>query len=313
VAKNTGLARTSEAVLTDRVIIERLEFQGYCGVSEDERTTLQPMAADLQLALDTSQAAASDDLGRTVDYARVAEQVIAIAQSEQFSLLESLAERLAQAILSGFNVMQVDLWVRKLKPPVKGVRESVGVRIIRQADPRSCDADVGPAGWLVQHRRLLRPGRALDLACGQGRNALYLVQEGFRVEAWDRAADSLEALRSKARALGLGTITTRLVDLEREPHIPVASFDLITVFRYLQRDLIPQIIEALKPDGIVVYETFLIDNHERFDHPHRREFCVDRNELLSLFGKLRLLAYQEGPVEPDRGPYLASLVAQRSR
>lgn len=295
--------------MDDRLIIERLEFQGYCGVSEAEREAPQPMAVDLELALDMAPAAATDDLARTVDYLRITERVLAIARKQRFHLLETMAERVAQAILSEFPVAEVTLWVRKLKPPVKGVRESTGAKITRQAadDPHG----VRPADWLVRHRPLYAPGRALDLACGRGQNAVYLAREGFSVEAWDRDVESLEGLRSTTDALGLSAITTRLVDLEQAPEIPSASFDLITVFYYLQRDLAPQIARALKPGGVLVYETFLIDNHTRLNHPRRREFCLNHNELLSLFGELRVLAYREGALDPQKGPFTAALVAQR--
>ncbi len=295
--------------MDDRLIIGRLEFQGYCGITEAEREAPQPMAVDLELSLDMAPAAAMDDLSRTVDYITVTERVLAIAQTQRFHLLETMAERMAQAVLSEFPVAAVTLWVRKLKPPVKGVRESTGAKITRQAadDPHGAR----PADWLVRHRSLYAPGRALDLACGRGRNAMYLAQEGFQVEAWDRDAEALEGLRSTADALGLSAPTTRLVDLEQAPEIPPASFDLITVFYYLQRDLMPTIVRALKPGGILVYETFLIDNHERFNHPRRREFCLNHNELLSLFRELRVLTYREGAPVPDKGPFTAALVAQR--
>ncbi|TAL11584.1 MAG: dihydroneopterin aldolase [Nitrospirae bacterium] len=293
----------------DRLIIERLEFEGFCGVSETEREAPQPMAVDLALSLDMAPAAATDDLVRTVDYLKVTERVLAIARNQRFHLLETMTERMAQAILSEFPVAEVTLWVRKLKPPVKGVRESTGAKITRQAadDPQG----VKPAGWLVRHRPLYAPGRALDLACGRGRHARYLAREGFQVEAWDRDAEALKELRATADSSGLSTITTSLVDLEQTPEIPPASFDLITVFYYLQRDLMPQIARALKPGGILVYETFLIDNHERFNHPRRREFCLNHNELLSLFGDLHVLAYREGALDPQKGPFTAALVAQR--
>jgi SAM-dependent methyltransferase len=168
-----------------------------------------------------------------------------------------------------------------------------------------------PAQWLVEHRALLKPGRALDLACGKGRNAIYLAQAGFQVEAWDRDQSGLERLREQIKTLGLSNIQTRLVDLEREPDLQPESFDLILVFYYLQRDLIPNITKALAPGGLLVYETFLIDNHERFHHPRRREFCLAHNELLSLFSSLRTLAYREDPRDPDRGPFVASLIAER--
>ena len=295
--------------MSDRLIIERLEFQGYCGLSERERETPQPMAVDLELFFDMRMAAVTDDVAHTVDYAQVADRVLAIARTERVHLLEALAERFAQAILAQFSVSAIELWVRKLKPPVHGVRESSGVRITRLAgsDPHGDR----PADWLVQHRHLLTPGHALDLACGRGRHTLYLAQQGFRVEAWDRDAAALEAVQTTAKTLGLSTITTRLVDLEQEPAILSASFELIIVFYYLQRDLFPQIMRALKPGGLLVYETFLIDNHERFNHPRRREFCLGHNELLSLCRELRVLAYREGALNPHTGPFTAALVAQR--
>ena len=295
--------------MSDRLVIERLEFQGHCGVSERERETPQPMAVDLELFFDMRSAAATDDVARTVDYTQVADRVLAIAQSERFHLLEAFAERLAQAILAQFFVSAVELWIRKLKPPVHGVRESTGARITRQAasDPHG----ERPADWLTRHRDLLIPGHALDIACGRGRHTLYLAREGFRVEAWDRDAAALEAVQTTAKTLGLSTITTRLVDLEQEPTIPPASFELVTVFFYLQRDLFPQIMRALKPDGLLVYETFLIDNHERFKHPRRREFCLGHNELLSLCRELRVLAYREGALDPRTGPFTAAVLARR--
>jgi len=119
--------------VADCLVIERLEVEGYCGVMEAERTSPQPMAVDLELTVDMSQAAATDDLVQTVDYTQVAALVTTLVRTEQFCLLETLAERLAQAILSRFPVAEVGLWVRKLKPPMQSAPESVGVRISRQA------------------------------------------------------------------------------------------------------------------------------------------------------------------------------------
>ena len=86
---------------------------------------------------------------------------------------------------------------------------------------------------------------------------------------------------------------------------------MVTVFFYLQRDLFPQIMRALKTGGLLVYETFLIDNHERFSHPRRREFCLGHNELLSLCHELRVLAYREGALDPRTGPFTAAVLARR--
>src|SRR5437870_12539582 len=106
------------------------------------------MAVDLELFVDMRLAAVTDDVARTVDYAQAAVRVLAIARSERFHLLEALAERLAQAILTQVSVSAVELWVRKLKPPVHGVLESTDARIRRHAvsgpyGERSAD-------WLTQ-------------------------------------------------------------------------------------------------------------------------------------------------------------------
>ena len=298
--------------MLDRLAIERLEFEGFVGIDESERTTAQPLAVDIEVLFDLSEATATDDLKNTVDYAVVADKIVATAKQEQFTLIETLGERLAEVILAEPLVSEVHLWVRKLRPPLKVVVGSVGARIVRRSESDLHDHDAAPASWLVDHRNILKPGRALDLAAGKGRNALYLAQLGFEVEAWDRDQAGLETLAAKAKALAL-PIKTRLVDLEREPSIPVEAFDLIVVFYYLQRNLIPAIIKGLRPGGVVVYETFLIDNHERFDHPRRREFCLGHNELLSLFSGLRILTYREGPrpTGTEQPPFLASLIAER--
>ncbi len=293
--------------MNDRLIVERLEFMGHCGVSAEERDAPQPMALDLDMVFDMAPAAATDDLARTVDYTRVTGQILSLVQTERFQLLETLAERIAALILEGFPVAEVTIWARKLKPPVHGVRDSTGVRITRESggDPHG----LRPAGWLVEHSRLITPGRALDVACGRGRNSLYLARNGFQVDAWDRDAAALEELGKAADAADL-SVTTKLIDLEQSADIQPDSYDLIAVFFYLQRDLMPRLIRALKPGGLLLYETFLIDNHERFGHPRRREFCLERNELLSLTAGLRTLAYREGL--GASGSYTASLAAQQT-
>ena len=299
--------------MADRLVIERLEFEGFVGIEERERTVPQPLAVDIELFFDFSRASSTDDLKDTVDYAAVAGTIVATAKAEQFVLIETLGERLAELILAEYPVSEVSMWVRKLRPPIHHTIGSVGARIARPSSPGHHGDAQSAASWLVEHRALLKTGRALDLAAGQGRNALYLAREGFEVEGWDRDEQGLEALSAKARACGL-SIRTRVVDLEREPSIPVETFDLVVVFYYLQRDLIPSIIQSLRPGGIVVYETFLIDNHVRFNHPRHREFSLEHNELLSLFSKLRILAYREGQDDRTRrqpAPFLASLIAER--
>jgi FolB domain-containing protein len=305
---------TAALAMADRLVIERLEFEGFVGIEETERSTPQPLAIDLELFFDFSRASSMDDLKDTVDYAAVADTIVATAKGEQFVLIETLGQRLAETIWAEYRVREMALWVRKLRPPIHHTVGSVGARITRPSSTGHQEDEQSAAVWLVEHRALLKTGRALDLAAGQGRNALYLAQEGFEVEAWDRDEQGLQALAAKARARGL-SVRTRVVDLEREPSIPVETFDLVVLMYYLQRNLIPSIIQSLRPGGIVVYETFLIDNHLRFNHPRHPEYCLEHNELLSLFSKLRILAYREGQDDRTRrqpAPFIASLIAERS-
>jgi len=100
------------------------------------------------------------------------------------------------------------------------------------------------------------------------------------------------------------------------PEFPVNAYDVIVVCFYLHRPLFPWLVEALRPEGVLLYETFTIDNYVRYRHPRRWEFCLARNELLRLTSSLRVLSYDEG--EHDGGPGMGSvctaqLVAQKPR
>jgi 2-polyprenyl-3-methyl-5-hydroxy-6-metoxy-1,4-benzoquinol methylase len=161
-----------------------------------------------------------------------------------------------------------------------------------------------PAAFLVQCRRHLPPGRALDLACGLGANALYLAREGFEVEAFDWSFEGLRKLTAAARLSGR-TIGAVACDITRFP-LPRERYDVLVCFRFLDRTLFPAMIEALRPGGALVIETFNRRHLERRpDFPV--EYCLEQGELLRAFGAtLRIALYQELPREP-----LASLLGFR--
>jgi SAM-dependent methyltransferase len=163
-------------------------------------------------------------------------------------------------------------------------------------------------------------GRVLDLAAGRGRNTLYLLSHGMEVEAIDRDVDALSALTNAAQSRHLNGLTTHAVDLEADPHEPpslgVERYDAVIVCFYLYRPLFPKIMEALKPNGVLLYETFTIDNYFRRQHPRRWEFCLAHNELLRLTSPLQLLHYDEGEHESGHGSgpvHTARLLAQKAR
>src|SRR5882724_2695030 len=97
------------------------------------------------------------------------------------------------------------------------------------------DFDPEPAALVVETAKAVTPGKALDLACGAGRNALWLAEQGWSVTAVDGAPAAIEIVRKKASERGL-TVDARVADLEkREYRIAPAAWDLITICYYLQR------------------------------------------------------------------------------
>ncbi len=116
----------------DTIFIEQLEFYAYHGASDEEQTVGHRYSVDVSLKVDTRTAGHSDNLADTVNYSRVAKRVVAIGTSEQFRLLEALAQRLADVILDEFPVQSVQLRVRKIRPPMNVIADAVGVEIERE-------------------------------------------------------------------------------------------------------------------------------------------------------------------------------------
>jgi tellurite methyltransferase len=152
------------------------------------------------------------------------------------------------------------------------------------------------------------PPLALDLACGAGRDAVFLAQHNFEVEGWDHAPEALERARGLADRHGV-TVRTEIRDLE-QPDLPPPArlFDLIVCFRFLHRPLFPWMERALTPGGWLAYETFRV-GQERFGKPIRAQFLLARNELARAFPMLETIHYEER--EPEAGPVTARLLARK--
>ena len=164
-----------------------------------------------------------------------------------------------------------------------------------------------PAGFLVANRDLLPTGKALDLAMGAGRNAVYLAKEGFQVEGIDISAEAVDKALALAASEGV-KITTLVTDLENGYKLPPASYDLIICFYYLHRPLVAEIKEALKPGGMVVYETYNTDQAQ-WGRPKNPDHLLGHSELLNLFCDYRILRYREGVIEPRKA--IASIIARK--
>jgi len=151
--------------------------------------------------------------------------------------------------------------------------------------------------------------RALDIACGKGRNALFLAEQGFDVVAIDISSVALEEGRRLAREQSL-SISWQQADLE-QVRLPENRFDLIVNFNYLQRPLIPQLKAALKSGGHVIFETYLI-GQQAIGHPKNPDYLFAHNELLDHFRELRVLYYREGKFRAgDESSFRAGILAQK--
>lgn len=163
-------------------------------------------------------------------------------------------------------------------------------------------AEVSPARVLREFAHLLpRHGRALDLACGLGANALLLARRGLQVEAWDSSEVAIERLREAAGRDALELRAQVRDVVERPPQ--AGAFDVVFVSRFLERDLAPALQAALRPGGLLYYQTFVREAVHAERGPRRPEYRLAANELLGLFPGLRLIVYrEEGRLgDPDTG------------
>ena len=187
------------------------------------------------------------------------------------------------------------------------------------------DVSRPPARFLQACVDQLPPGKALDIAAGTGRNALFLASHGWQVHSIDCDAEALTTLHTAATECGLHSVTTEVIDLEADsqhpPNFPSEQYDVVLVFFYLFRPLFPSVLRALKPGGMLVYETFLLENYVRYQRPKQPEFCLKPNELLDLTHELRVVHYEEGERagtdsvgrRPGRTAWTARLLARKER
>jgi 2-polyprenyl-3-methyl-5-hydroxy-6-metoxy-1,4-benzoquinol methylase len=163
---------------------------------------------------------------------------------------------------------------------------------------------------LKKNIRLFPKEKALDVAAGEGRNAIFLARNGFNVEAVDISKIGLSRARKLAKAQGV-KIKTIMADLDNYS-IPSGHYDLIIDFYFLDRRLIPQIKKGLKKGGMVVFETYTSEQKDLgTGGPKGLKYLLRPNELLRLFQDFRILFYREGVFrEGGKRRAIASLIAQ---
>lgn len=153
--------------------------------------------------------------------------------------------------------------------------------------------DLGrPEPFLLRHLALLRPGRVLDVACGAGRNALFLAERGFAVTALDISGEGLALLRERAREKGV-TIAVRRADLDDPEALSgLGRFDDLLVVRYRpDRRQWARLLPILVAGGRLLLCSFGLEDH--FRHGTRRAHCLERGELDAALGPVMRLLHHE--------------------
>jgi 2-polyprenyl-3-methyl-5-hydroxy-6-metoxy-1,4-benzoquinol methylase len=170
----------------------------------------------------------------------------------------------------------------------------------------------GAATVLSGNEHLLPAGgKALDLACGLGGNAMFLARRGFEVDAIDISEAGIAALTDAACVEGL-SINARVADVMERPWA-AERYDVIVVARFLERTLARDIADALKPGGLLFYQTF-VESKPSVSGPSNPRFLLRDNELIRLFDGLLIRYYRDETLtgQPEAGQRdEAFLIAQR--
>ena len=153
-----------------------------------------------------------------------------------------------------------------------------------------------PSDILSGYLSFIPKGRALDIACGNGRNTKILVQEGFRVDAVDISNVALSQLPDN---------DTRINKMCRDMdtwQIPQNRYHLVINIRFLDRRLFPMIKKSLRPGGVLIFESFV---------GTERDYCLNPNELLHAFNDFRIVYYEERENDPsakfDQSVYMVAI------
>ncbi len=166
-------------------------------------------------------------------------------------------------------------------------------------------AETAPSPWITRHAGLIPPGsEVLDLACGAGRHVRWLAARGHRVLAVDRDTVALAGLRDVAQTLA--------ADLESGPW-PLAGrqFGAVVVTHYLWRPLLPHIVAAVAPGGVLLYETFAL-GQASVGRPRNPDFLLRPGELLdAVRPALRVIAFEDGCYDRGGPVYLQRIAAVR--
>lgn len=173
------------------------------------------------------------------------------------------------------------------------------------------EPNLNPSAFLTAWLDGRPPGRALDLACGTGRNALYLAEKGFDVTAIDISPRAIRLAEQRARERGL-KINWIVADLD---HYAIEGrYDLIVIsFFLVNKNLVPSIIQALKKGGILLAENHMLPPAAAGGEAPEHRFHLQPGQLRQLFEGLKVIRYEERRVDGEGGrpACFARLIAQK--
>jgi len=152
--------------------------------------------------------------------------------------------------------------------------------------------DLPTAARVVQENHHLLPnqGVGLELACGLAANSFLIARHGIEMQAWDISPIAVEKVNDTAARLGL-PVHASACDVMTQPPAP-ASYDVIVASHFFERALMPTLVDALNPGGLMFYQTFT-QTKVSDNGPKKDEWRLADGELLSLFSELKVLVYRE--------------------
>jgi len=218
------------------------------------------------------------------------EQVYATFQSwleKQTSSVTDLEAQYGRVLAAeGLPRAEIDRRLRVIVEQFQKSEKARWNRILTAPAPRF---NTKPNAFLVEVTRGLTPGKALDVGMGQGRNALYLAQQGWTVTGFDPADQAVAAAQTEAKRLGVSL--NALVLRDDQFDFGSAQWDLIVLSYVGARGFEQRVYDALKPGGSVVVEAFHRDAAK--NTPIGGSVVFDTNELVKLFGRFRILRYED--------------------
>jgi SAM-dependent methyltransferase len=201
----------------------------------------------------------------------------------------------------GTSASEIDRQIAVIEDRLQQAENARWNRVLTAAVPRF---NTKPNAFLVDMTRGVSPGTALDVGMGQGRNSLYLAQQGWTVTGFDPADKAVAAAQAQAKQLGL--TMTALVLRDDQFDFGKDRWDLIVLSYVGAREFVPRVYDGLKPGGMVVVEAFHHDSTK--NGPIGGAVVFDTNELLKLFERFRILRYEDTDAVADFGLHTERLV-----